>query len=123
MSGEAAARSQNEWNAQRYDATVGYVHKFGADLLELLAPKQGETILDLGCGTGHLTAQIAEAGAAVRGIDAAPSMVEQARRQFPAIRFDVADGEDFQLEEPVDAVFSNAAPPGQAEQVIARAAA
>ena len=48
-------------------------------LFELLAPRPGERVLDLGCGTGHLTARIAEAGADVVGIDASAEMVEQAR--------------------------------------------
>ena len=38
-------------------------------VLELLKPKSGETILDLGCGDGALTLKIAEAGATVQGID------------------------------------------------------
>jgi 2-polyprenyl-3-methyl-5-hydroxy-6-metoxy-1,4-benzoquinol methylase len=37
--------------------------------VELLAPKDGEQILDLGCGTGELTAIIAQSGAFVQGID------------------------------------------------------
>jgi 2-polyprenyl-3-methyl-5-hydroxy-6-metoxy-1,4-benzoquinol methylase len=48
-------------------------------LFELLAPRPGERVLDLGCGTGHLTARIAETGADVVGIDASAEMVEQAR--------------------------------------------
>jgi len=44
---------------------------FGADLLELLAPRSGECILDLGCGTSHLTYKIATSGAEVLGIDSA----------------------------------------------------
>jgi trans-aconitate methyltransferase len=81
-------------------------------------------VLDLGCGTGHLTAQIAAAGADVLGLDAAPSMIERARALYPHLRFEVARAEDFTLDAPVDAVFSNAAlhwmrPP---EAVVARVA-
>src|ERR671917_141371 len=59
--------AEQNWNASAYDAAHGYVWKHGASLVELLAPKAGERILDLGCGTGHLTAQIAGAGAGVGG--------------------------------------------------------
>ena len=52
-------------------------------LLDLLAPQPGERILDLGCGTGHLTAKIAEAGAEVVGIDSSSEMVAEARAFIP----------------------------------------
>ena len=77
-------------------------------MIDLLAPRPGERILDLGCGTGHLTAKIAETGAEVVGIDASSAMVEEARRLYPHIRFEVADARDFAFDEPFDAVFSNA---------------
>lgn len=97
------------WDARGYDQRLGIVTAFGADLLDWLAPQPGESILDLGCGTGHLTAEIARRGAHPQGIDASPAMVERARALYPAIPFQVADGTDFQIPEPVDAVFSNAA--------------
>ncbi|HLH24356.1 MAG TPA: methyltransferase domain-containing protein [Chloroflexota bacterium] len=106
MTPEPAA---NAWDAEAYDRTVSIVTRLGASVLDLLAPKAGLRVLDLGCGTGHLTAQIAAAGAEVMGIDAAPSMIERARALYPHLRFAVGRGEDFTLDAPVDAVFSNAA--------------
>ena len=96
------------WDTGLYDDKHSFVWKHGASLLELLVPRAGERILDLGCGTGHLTARIAEAGADVVGIDASSPMVEEARRLYPTIRFGVADARDFSFEDPFDAVFSNA---------------
>lgn len=96
------------WNAASYDTHNAFVWQFGAGVVDLLAPQPGETIIDLGCGTGHLTAQIAQAGAHVMGLDASPEMVAQARRNYPDLRFQVADARDFQVDAPVDAVFSNA---------------
>ncbi|MGE5191659.1 MAG: class I SAM-dependent methyltransferase [Deltaproteobacteria bacterium] len=96
------------WTPNHYDQSHSFVWKLGAALLELLEPKPGERILDLGCGTGPLTAQIAAAGAEVVGIDSSPEMIDQARRSFPQLYFDVADARTFSLSEQFDAVFSNA---------------
>jgi len=100
--------SKPRWNAELYEQKHAFVWQYGADLVKLLAPQPGEHILDLGCGTGHLTAQIAGAGARVVGIDSASSMIEQARAHFPALRFELGNAQDFQFKEPFDAVFSNA---------------
>ncbi|HEX5481893.1 MAG TPA: methyltransferase domain-containing protein [Terriglobia bacterium] len=97
------------WNAGLYDSKHSFVWERGADLIELLKPAFGERILDLGCGTGHLTANIAESGAHVVGIDSSPEMIREAREHYPAIEFRIADARDFSFEEPFDAAFSNAA--------------
>src|SRR2546423_311364 len=103
------ASTEKQWDASRYDDGCSFVWKHGASVIELLAPEAGERILDLGCGTGHLTAQIAARGAAVVGIDRSPEMIATARRDYPRLRFEVADAESFRFAEPFDAVFSNAA--------------
>src|SRR5207247_1396460 len=97
------------WDAAAYDAKHAFVWQLAADLLELLAPRAGERILDLGCGTGHLTRRIADAGAEVVGLDIDTGMIEQARRHYPGLRFERGDAADFSVAEPHDAVFSNAA--------------
>lgn len=96
------------WNPGLYDASHSFVWKLGAALIELLAPQHGERILDLGCGTGHLTAQIAASGAEVVGIDSSAEMIAQARQAYPALPFEVADARSFSLPGAFDAVFSNA---------------
>ncbi len=97
------------WNAELYDDKHSFVWKLGSSVVELLAPQPGERILDLGCGTGQLTALIAETGAEVVGLDNSPAMVEEARRLHPQLEFKEADAHDFDVAEPFDAVFSNAA--------------
>ena len=105
---EPLKERQAEWNADLYDAKHAFVWKYGADLVSLLAPQKGEHILDIGCGTGHLTAKIAESGANVVGVDRSPEMVNAARKAYPGLPFEVADARDLQFHNEFDAVFSNA---------------
>ena len=79
------------WNAELYDDRHAFVWKHGASLVELLNPQPGERVLDVGCGTGHLTAQIAAAGTEVVGIDASAAMIDEARRVYPKLEFIKAD--------------------------------
>ena len=97
------------WDAQRYEGRHSYVWKFGASLLELLEPRASERILDVGCGTGQLTAEIAKSGANVVGLDNSVDMLGQARQNYPALKFVLGDATGFRFEDPFDAVFSNAA--------------
>lgn len=97
-----------DWNAGLYDDKHAFVFKYGEDLVQLLRPEAGERILDVGCGTGYLTHLIAETGAVVEGIDSAASMIEKAKKEYPALRFAVADISSFSSAQPFDAVFSNA---------------
>ena len=118
--------NSTKWDTGLYDDKHSFVWKHGAGLLELLAAQTGERILDLGCGTAHLTARIAEAGAEVVGIDASAPMIEEARRLYPNIRFEVVDARAFAFDEPFDAVFSNAVlhwvkPPEKAIACVRRA--
>ena len=72
-----------DWNSKLYEAKHAFVWKAADSLLELLDARPGERILDLGCGTGHLTERIASAGAEVTGLDHSQTMLEQARTTFP----------------------------------------
>jgi len=99
----------NEWDPDDYDEGHGFVAEYGKSVVRLLAPQPGERVLDLGCGTGTLTAVIADSGADVVGIDAAESMIRQARQRYPALDFAVADAREYEPDGRFDAVFSNAA--------------
>ncbi len=98
-----------KWDTNLYDQKHSFVTKYGEDLLSLLDAKPGERILDVGCGSGHLTKQIADAGAEVTGLDSSPEMIGTAQAAYPAINFLVADASDFSFPKPFDAIFSNAA--------------
>jgi len=97
------------WDAARYQDQHSFVWRFGASLLESLKPQAGERILDVGCGTGQLTAEIARSGATVTGLDKSAEMLAEARKNYPDLQFVLGDAAGFQFPEPFDAVFSNAA--------------
>jgi trans-aconitate methyltransferase len=98
----------NMWNVNLYDQKHAFVYEYGKGLIPLLQPQPGELILDLGCGTGHLTHAIAESGAQVIGIDSSASMIATAQSTYPQLEFHVADARDFSFVTPFDAIFSNA---------------
>ncbi len=101
--------SKKPWDAHLYQDKHAFVWRMGAPLLELLQPRAGERILDVGCGNGQLTAQIAQSGATVVGLDLDEAMLEQARSNYPQLEFIQGNAAGFRVAEPFDAVFSNAA--------------
>jgi trans-aconitate methyltransferase len=114
-----------KWDAELYDEKHSFVWQMAADMLELLEAKAGEQILDVGCGTGHLTTKIATSGAQVTGVDQSAEMIHQARSAYPALHFEVMDARKLAFSENFDAVFSNATlhwikEPEQAVASIAR---
>jgi SAM-dependent methyltransferase len=100
---------RNDWDSSAYDGSHSFVYEYGSDVVDLLDPQPDERIMDQGCGTGHLTDRIAASGADVVGLDRDREMIETARESYPDHRFRQADARDFDVEEPFDAVFSNAA--------------
>lgn len=100
---------EKTWDAGLYDSKHSFVWRYGAEVIELLAPKPGERVLDLGCGTGHLTHRIAESGALAIGLDYSRSMLAEAHRNYPDLPLLAADATRTAFARPFDAVFSNAA--------------
>jgi SAM-dependent methyltransferase len=96
------------WDAQTYGLNGAFVHELAGGVLEWLAAKPGEKILDLGCGDGQLTQRIAATGADVLGVDASADMVRAARQR--GVVADLGDAEQLPYaDKTFDAVFSNAA--------------
>ena len=95
------------WLAAQYQHNAAFVAAYGTDVLAWLAPQPRERILDLGCGDGALTAQLAASGADVFGIDGSADMVAAAQARGLAAACMDAQQLDFHAE--FDAVFSNAA--------------
>lgn len=102
-------QATTSWKPDLYNDKHAFVYQYGENLIELLSPKAGERILDLGCGSGQLTAKIGEYGANVLGIDNSPEMIKDAQAKFPSVEFYVMDAADFHFSQPFDAIFSNAA--------------
>jgi trans-aconitate 2-methyltransferase len=98
-----------KWDAELYQSSHSYVWNYGRDLVNLLDAKSGERVLDVGCGTGQLTAEVARCGAEALGVDASPEMIATARKNFPHIRFQVADATALPFAGEFDAAMSNAA--------------
>lgn len=101
----------NDWDARFYRRHTGFVSDLGQPVLDLLDPRPGERILDVGCGDGILAAQLVERGCEVVAIDSSPDMVTAARgRGVDARLLDAVDlAATAELDGRFDAVFSNAA--------------
>jgi len=98
--------STSTWDAADYARVGAFVALLGGAALDLLDPQPGERILDVGCGDGTLTRQIAQRGAAVVGIDNSAEMVAAARAKgIEAFLIGVAD---IAFDSEFDAAFSNA---------------
>jgi trans-aconitate methyltransferase len=95
------------WNTAAYAANGRFVATLASGVVDLLSPQPGECILDLGCGDGALTEQLAATGALVTGVDASPSMVAAARQRGLNVELHTADALPYNGQ--FDAVFSNAA--------------
>ena len=99
--------AEQVWKAERYAEHAPFVPLLGRSVLDLLNPKPGERILDVGCGDGVLSEKVGQAGATVVGVDDSPDMVTAARRRGIDAR--LADACSLTFESEFDAAFSNAA--------------
>lgn len=102
-----AAADNQSWNPEQYAENARFVADLGMPVVDLLAPRSGERILDLGCGDGVLTRKLADMGCEVVGVDGSPEMIDAARKLGLDAR--VMDGHGLTFDNEFDAVFSNAA--------------
>lgn len=95
------------WDPERYAKNARFVSNLAGAVVALLDPQPGERILDLGCGDGVLTAQLAARGCDLVAVDGSSAQIAAARKLGLDAR--VMDGETLGFHSEFDAVFSNAA--------------
>jgi trans-aconitate methyltransferase len=111
----ALASPSVTWNPSDYAAHSGLQLGWARELLARLTWRGDERVLDVGCGDGKVSAELAAAlpRGRVLGVDIAPEMIRFARKQFPQTRhanleFAVMDARALRFEREFDLVFSNA---------------
>lgn len=112
-----AVQSKDQWTHAAYKASAPFVPLLTQEIIQWLDPKATDTILDLGCGDGSLTAKVAERSARVAGFDASANLIEAGRSTYGTasnITWHVLDcryleGSEEVKEGEYDKVFSNAA--------------
>ena len=104
------------WDAKDYSKNSQNQYQWAKELIPKLKLQGNEALLDIGCGDGKITAELAKAlpSGKVVGIDSSPEMINLARRsfpneQYPNIAFKVIDARNIPFQEEFDIAFSNAA--------------
>jgi len=113
----SAAQPKDHWTLSAYNASASFVPLLTQEIMQWLDPQATDTILDLGCGNGLLTAKIAERSARVAGFDASANLIEAAQSTYNAVSnlsWHLLDCRYLEANEKVkegeyDKVFSNAA--------------
>lgn len=94
---QLAARAKRIWGGADFHPIARSYEPGARAFIGRLGIKSGERVLDVACGTGNLALPAAEAGGRVTGVDIAPNLLEEARRQAAraghAIHFDEGDAE------------------------------
>jgi trans-aconitate 2-methyltransferase len=108
-----SSNSPREWDADSYHTMATPHQTWGAEILDRLTLRGDETVLDLGCGTGRVTAQLLERlgpEGHVIGVDGSAAMVADAQRRLGGerARFLQQDLLELTVEEPADAAVSGA---------------
>lgn len=83
------------------DLLAGEPYERGAlaILADLVRSGGGGPVVDVGCGTGRITAHLDQLGLDARGVDLSPAMIAQARQEHPGLRFDVGSMTELELPE------------------------
>jgi trans-aconitate 2-methyltransferase len=99
------------WEPQTYLRYADIRFRAGIDLIARIPKLDYPVIYDLGCGTGHLTRILADTFPAfnVTGIDSSPEMLSEARREFPALNWQLADITSWHPATPAQLIYTNAA--------------
>ncbi|KAF2163854.1 hypothetical protein M409DRAFT_25629 [Zasmidium cellare ATCC 36951] len=117
MSAPNNPQRKDHWTSTAYNTCAGFVPKLTTKVLSYLDPQPTDTILDIGCGDGSLTSQIAASGAKVLGVDASKSFIDTATEKYTSSEnctFILHDADELQtcpsaIDGNWDKAFSNAA--------------
>ncbi|HKV55856.1 MAG TPA: methyltransferase domain-containing protein [Candidatus Binataceae bacterium] len=107
----------SDWDPELYHRFRRYREEPVTMMLERLSPGADERAIDLGCGTGEYTVELARGGGSALGIDSSPAMIERALALREGlepglrerVRFELADFRTLAAELEYTLVFSNAA--------------
>jgi trans-aconitate 2-methyltransferase len=100
-----------EWDAETYDAVSDPQFEWGTEVLERLHLKGDETVLDAGCGSGRVSAELLKRMPRGRlvAVDGSAAMIDKAKERLGEdATYVVADLSELHVEEPVDLIFSTA---------------
>jgi trans-aconitate 2-methyltransferase len=104
------------WNAADYHKSSPTQQQWAKELIAKLGLSGNEQVLDIGCGDGKVTAEIARnlPGGNVTGVDSSPEMIRFAHDHFPRseyrnLSFILGDAQALPFSEEFDVIFSNAA--------------
>jgi trans-aconitate 2-methyltransferase len=100
-----------EWDADTYDQVSDPQFSWGMEVLERLELRGDELVLDAGCGSGRVTAELAKRvpDGGVLAVDGSAAMIAKAKERLgDGASYLVADLSELELEQPVDLIFSTA---------------
>ncbi len=98
------------WDPDAYLRFADHRARPGFELMARIPDTDPRTVVDLGCGTGNLTAVLADRWpeAHIEGLDSSAEMIERARMDHPNLDWAVADITGWEPSGPVDVIYSNA---------------
>jgi trans-aconitate 2-methyltransferase len=115
VSDDSAGRTINsgprEWDADTYDEVSDPQFEWGTEVLGRLELDGDETVLDAGCGSGRVSAELLKRLPRGRlvAVDGSEAMIAKARERLgDDATYRVADLSELELDEPVDLIFSTA---------------
>ncbi len=98
------------WDAEQYARNSSAQFQWALELIGKLSLRGGERILDIGCGDGKVTAELARRvpRGEVVGVDSSEEMIRKASAAFPGLRFLTMDARALSFEGTFDVIFSSA---------------
>ena len=98
------------WSPTQYLAFEDERTRPVRDLLAAVPLTDARSVIDIGCGPGNSTELLAARfpGAAVRGLDSSPEMIQAAVQRLPQIGFEIVDIAGWNDPGPYDVILANA---------------